>query len=329
MPTPDVSIVIPTRNRRGLLGRAIGTVLAQQDVDVEIIVADEASSDGTSDFVRALQDPRVILIRHDTPKGVAAARNAGIARARAAWIAFLDDDDVWAPNKLALQLEAARNGASWVCTGAVVVDGGLHIHGCWRLPAEPDMIRVLSYNCVPGGGSGPMVRTALAREMGGFDTRLAILADWEMWIRLFLRAMPAFVDRPLVGYVRHAGSMSHADDGFRAELEWIVQKHEGARSVRGVRVHRDRWLKWAAAGQLRAGKRREALQIYADLICRYHDPKSIVRAMLAALSPRLLVGIWHWNAYREMPAEWRAYAENWLAPLKVQPRPLRARASAA
>jgi len=51
------------------------------------------------------------------------------------------------------------------------------------------------------------------------------------------------------------------DEGFAAELEWIVQKHDGATSVRGVRVHRDRWLKWAAAGQLRAGKRREALQI--------------------------------------------------------------------
>ena len=119
------------------------------------------------------------------------------------------------------------------------------------------------------------------------------------------------------------------DEGFAAELEWIVQKHDGARSVRGVRVHRDRCLKWAAAGQLRAGKRREALQIYANPIYRYHDPKSIVRAMLAALSPRLLVGIWRWNAYREMPAEWRGYAENWLAPLKVQPRPLRDRASAA
>jgi glycosyltransferase involved in cell wall biosynthesis len=316
MATPEVSVVIPTRNRRMLLARGLGTVIGQRGVDLEVFVIDEGSSDGTAEFVGGLHDSRVTLIRHQTPKGVAEARNAGIARARAPWVAFLDDDDFWAPNKLALQLEAARSGAKWVCAGAVIVDVGLNILGAWQVPSEPDMALLLSYNCVPGGGSGPMVRTALAREVGGFDSRLSILADWDMWIRLLLQSMPASVNRPLVGYLRHSESMSHVDRGFRGELQWIVDKHEGARRSRGVWVHRDRWLKWAAAGKLRAGNRREALQIYAHLIYRYHDPKSIARAILAGLFPSLLVRCWNLNMRRRMPPVWRAHAENWLAPLK-------------
>jgi glycosyltransferase involved in cell wall biosynthesis len=317
MVIPDVSVVIPTRNRKELFARALGTVLGQRDVEVEVIVVDDGSSDGTAEIVRALDDRRVTLLRHETPKGVSEARNAGIARARAPWVAFLDDDDFWAPTKLAQQIEAARGGASWVCVDAVVVDVGLSVLGCWRLPAERDLVQLLSYNCVPGGGSGPMARTELVRELGGFDPKLAILADWEMWIRLFLRGMPASVNRPLVGYLRHNGSMSHVDEGFAAEIEWIVDKHASARRARGVEVHRYRWQLWAAAGRLRAGNRRGALKIYLELIRRHHDVKSILRAAMAAAVPGLLLCVWSLNLRRRAPLESLAYAETWLAPLRA------------
>jgi glycosyltransferase involved in cell wall biosynthesis len=319
-PIPDVSVVIPTRNRRALVARALATALGQRGVDVEVTVVDEGSSDDTAAFVSALADPRVTLVRHEMPKGVSEARNVGLSRARAPWVAFLDDDDVWAPDKLALQLDAARTGASWSCGGAVLVDLGLEILASWKFPCAPAAIPLLSYNCVPGGGSGPIVRTDLARRVGGFDTRLAILADWEMWIRLFLESPPAYADRPIIGYSRHNGSMSHLDDGFSAELDWIEEKHAGACRERGTSVYRDRWLTWAAASQMRAGKRQEALRIYLHLIRRYHDGKSVARALLAAFFPSLLVGCWRRNLRRRIPAEWRAYAEEWLAPLKATPR---------
>src|SRR2546421_10333643 len=116
MPTPEISVVIPTRNRRALVSRALTTVLGQRNVDIEVFVVDEGSSDGTAELVRSLADSRVTVVRHETPKGVANARNAGLARARAPWVAFLDDDDVWAPDKLALQRDAAT-GARWACGG--------------------------------------------------------------------------------------------------------------------------------------------------------------------------------------------------------------------
>jgi glycosyltransferase involved in cell wall biosynthesis len=269
------------------------------------------------------------LIHHETPKGVAVARNAGLARARASWVAFLDDDDLWAPTKLARQLEAAVAGVNWVCVGAMVVDVGLNVVSCTRLPPESDVARLLSYNCIPGGGSGPMVRTAVAREVGGFDPQLAILADWDMWIRLFLHSAPAYVDRPLMAYLRHYSSMSHRNDGFSAELERMVGKYGEARRTLGIEVERDRWLKWVAAMQVRLGHRREAVQIYLHLIHRYHDGKSIARAALTSLLPGLVVRYWRWHLRRMVPAEWYGDAQRWLAPIRANEPLRRATASAA
>ena len=109
----DVSVVVPTRNRSALLALTLHSVFRQQDVDLEVIVVDDASADDTAAVLRTIADPRLRLIRHETSQGVSAARNRGAAQARGEWIAFLDDDDLWAPAKLALQLRAARaSGAS-------------------------------------------------------------------------------------------------------------------------------------------------------------------------------------------------------------------------
>src|SRR5688572_3616095 len=105
---PDVSVVIPTRNRWELLSTgALPSALAQEGVEVEVHVIDEGSSDATSQELERLNEPRVHVIRHDRPHGVAQARNAGIAAARGQWVAFLDDDDIWAPQKLRRQIDTA------------------------------------------------------------------------------------------------------------------------------------------------------------------------------------------------------------------------------
>jgi glycosyltransferase involved in cell wall biosynthesis len=317
MATPAVSVVIPTRNRLALLARALGTVLAQREVDVEVFVVDEASDDGTADFVRGLADPLITLIHHDRPKGVAGARNAGLARAQAAWVAFLDDDDLWAPTKLALQLDAvARAGARWVCAGEVIVDEALRIVSGKPPPCGHDLPQLLSYNTIPGGGSGAMVSTELARSIGGFDTALSILADWDMWIRLWLKAQPAFVMQPVVGYLRHQGSMSLLNHGFICELERIIAKHEKCRRPWAVNVDRLRWMRWVAQMHVRSGNRSKAVQGYLHLALQYRDGKSLGRALLGALSPGLMVSLWRRRSLRQLPADWHEQAETWLAPLR-------------
>ena len=119
-PATRVSVVIPTRNRCSLLARALECVQRQRGVEVEAVVVDDGSEDGTSEYLKRVSGVELAVVRHKRPRGVATARNAGVERASASWVAFLDDDDLWAPDKLARQVAAldARAGA------------GLVHHGC-------------------------------------------------------------------------------------------------------------------------------------------------------------------------------------------------------
>src|SRR5688500_17265462 len=124
----DISVVVPTRNRSALLSTTLRSVLTQRGVDFEVLVVDEASTDDTLQVVDRFRDPRIRVIRHATAQGVSAARNRGVAEARGVWIAFLDDDDLWAPAKLALQLRAARESeAPWSYVGEVTFN--VHYRG--------------------------------------------------------------------------------------------------------------------------------------------------------------------------------------------------------
>src|SRR4051794_9011163 len=105
---PEVSVVIPTRDRRHLLETTLAAALNQREVDYEVIVVDDGSGDGTATELAAIGDPRLRVLRNGASQGVSAARNRAIAEARAPWIAFLDDDDVWSPELLRRQLETVR-----------------------------------------------------------------------------------------------------------------------------------------------------------------------------------------------------------------------------
>src|SRR5579863_5806919 len=103
--TPEVSVIIPTYNRRAMVREAVSSVLAQRDANFELIVVDDGSSDGTSEMLADLKDVKVARTEH---RGPAAARNRGVEVARAPLIAFLDSDDLWAPDKLRRQLAFMR-----------------------------------------------------------------------------------------------------------------------------------------------------------------------------------------------------------------------------
>jgi glycosyltransferase involved in cell wall biosynthesis len=109
MTEPEVSVVIPTRNRWPMLStHALPSALAQEDVDLEIVVVDDASGDGTAARVAELGDPRVRVVRNETNRRLPASRNVGAEEARGTWLAFLDDDDLWSPRKLRAQLDVAQ-----------------------------------------------------------------------------------------------------------------------------------------------------------------------------------------------------------------------------
>jgi len=255
-----VTVVIPTHNRRHLLPRTLNSVLQQHGVDVEVIVVDDGSSDGTAEAVTALDVSNVRLVRHEQSKGVAAARNAGLELARTPWIAFVDDDDIWAPDKLRAQLAeiTANPSAAWSCVGAVHLDPELNVL-FYDPPADSGDVSSLLMcgNGVPGGGSGVLTSTDLARQVGAFDEAMSILADWDFYLRLSLRSSVAAVTRPLLGYYIHLDSMYHDPRGIISEFKYLEEKYAPWPDVR-LRIDYPTWYLRFVRMETRKGNGRAA-----------------------------------------------------------------------
>jgi glycosyltransferase involved in cell wall biosynthesis len=254
---PDVSVIVPTRDRSSLLRSTLRSVLWQEDVSLEVIVVDDGSTDDTPAVVSSFGDARVRYLRHDRPHGVSVARNRGAEAARARWLGFVDDDDVWAPGKLAAQLAVAGStGRGWVYTGSAnvtlddVVIGGAP-------PPPPDVVaqRLPRANAVPGGCSGVVLDAALLGGRPPFDPGYRHFADWDLWIRLARTGAPAAVRRPYVGYRVHAANASHDTDGMLAELDVIERRYGGP-------VDRLTFLRHVARVARRGGRRRQAFGYY-------------------------------------------------------------------
>jgi glycosyltransferase involved in cell wall biosynthesis len=275
----DISVVIPTRDRRDLLRFAILSVLSQQRVEIEVIVVDDASTDDTADMVSSLADGRLRVVRQTSPGGVSAARNRGLAEASGGWVAFLDDDDLWAPHKLALQLEAAtRSNRTWAYAGDVNVDNDLRVLTAFAPPTPGQVMdRLPRYNPVPSGASNVLVRADALAEAGPFDSGLRRTEDWDMWIRVARTGPPAFVPRPLVAYRFHSANIAGETIAIVEEADKLAARH-------GIRVDRAAMQRRAAWISLRAGDRRRAVRHYARAVAM-GDIRSAARAAVALAHP--------------------------------------------
>ena len=165
---PRVSVVVPTHNRSRLLALTLRSILWQRGVEFEVIVVDDGSSDDPAAVVAGFGDDRLRVVRHARPLGVSAARNRGIAEARGDWVGFCDDDDLWSPDKLHQQLQAAAaTGSEWVYGGAVFIDGLQQIHGGAPPPPPQTLMELLvRWSPVPGGCSNVIVAYRALREVG-------------------------------------------------------------------------------------------------------------------------------------------------------------------
>jgi len=236
---PLVSVVIPVYNRAHLIGRAVSSALTQTYRNLEIVVVDDASTDDLAVALAKLANPRLHCVTHPRNRGAAAARNTGIAAAKGEFIAFLDSDDVWLPDKLTHQVAAMRGQPPEVA-GQVC---GYH---CLKIGDRPRVItpdwdprsfrRSQLFGCTCGPGTTLLCWRDVFTVIGPFDEELRRLEDWDWLLRLSekgyrLLASPTVLARVEVGSSVSSGSVAAAVQRIR-ERHHLAVTREGAVSRR-------------------------------------------------------------------------------------------------
>ncbi len=221
----DVSVIIPTFNYGHFLPRAIDSALAQQGVDTEIIVVDDGSTDHT-ERVLASYDEKIRVFRQKN-KGAPAARNLGLREARGEFVLFLDADDWLLPDALSSRVTLLRRNPDlgWAYSTFTCYDEqgreqkpkkGRPVFACQRQRQGRIGRYLLLGELIPI--CCVVVRRELALSVGGFDTDLAVLQDYEFWLRIADRAPAGFIDQCHVAILAHGGSLSRSSKDNYATL---------------------------------------------------------------------------------------------------------------
>lgn len=205
-PAPRVTVIIPTHDRLAMLREAVRSVREQTFTDWELIVVDDASTDDTWDWLS--RQVNLQAVRLSDQRGPAAARNAGAAEARGRYLAFLDSDDLFAPDKLARQLELLEtNPGMALC----------HCDELWlrhgkelrQLPKHEKRGGLIFEHCLPLcriSPSAAVIRHEVFLDLRGFDEELEVAEDYELWLRLTALHPVGFIPEPLT--IKRGG---HAD----------------------------------------------------------------------------------------------------------------------
>lgn len=206
---PEVSVIIPAYNAGRYVGAAIQSVLAQTHRDFEILVVDDGSEDDTAAVVEAFGAP-VRLLRQANA-GVSEARNHGLRVATGRYVAFLDADDTWFPEKLERQVSTllVHEGFRACYSAFLAVDDQLSPLGVRRSSRRASVVEdLLLRGNVVGSICTVLVERELFDAVGGFDPALSQCADWDMWVRLGTLTDFHYLDEPLVTYRQHDTNMS-------------------------------------------------------------------------------------------------------------------------
>ena len=288
---PLISVIIPTYNRKTVLPRAIDSVLAQKDVDLELIIADDGSTDDTERVIRVARDsslgtcknekpervpsPESRFFRQEKNRGPAAARNLGIKQAKGEWIAFLDSDDEWKPGKLKAQLEFFEKNPDYlICqTEEIWIRNGKRVN---PMKKHKKYGGCIFEKCLPlcvVSPSAVMIHRKLFDEIGLFDESLPACEDYDLWLRIAAKYPVGLIEKPyIIKYGGHADQRSRefpAMDRFRIQSLAKILKEGILTSEQSVAARKtlEEKSKIYIEGALKRGKEKEADEI-SSLISR-------------------------------------------------------------
>ena len=230
MSPPLVSVVLAARDARATIGQAIASVLGQTLGDLELVVVDDGSVDGTGDLLGGVEDPRLRIVRNDEALGLAGALNVGLGEARGRYVARLDADDVARPpwlERLAARMAAAP-AAAVVGTGAIDFGDDGRVGRVHRMPSGARAVRWAALFSSPFFHPTVMVdRRVLDAHGLRYDTSFDESEDYDLWSRLLAVADGDNLRQPLVLYRRHAAQASTR----RADLQRACQRRVALRQI--------------------------------------------------------------------------------------------------
>lgn len=222
---PLVSAIVPVYNGEKYLGDTINSILAQTYTNLECIVVNDGSTDGTATICRSFGE-RIRYVEKENG-GVSSARNAGAREAGGEYVAFLDADDKWLPDKIERQVAVLAPSAAALClTGVLFIDGEDRVIGSDGVPDKDRLVRNI---LTLGRETGFIATTGLLRasklvEMLGFDERLSTSADGDLVLRIAVRNEILALDQPLAMYRHHTGQMHHDLDALSRDSEITIDK---------------------------------------------------------------------------------------------------------
>ena len=210
-----ISVIIPTYNRKHTLQRAIDSVLSQTFKPYEIIIVDDGSKDGTKEWL--LQNYPSVQYIHQPNNGVSSARNKGIQISQGSWIALLDSDDEWMPEKLEYQsrfLEVNRD-SSFCHTNEIWIRNGVRVNQMKKHKKYGGDIFKHCLDICRISPSSSIINKNVFEEVGAFDESLTVCEDYELWLRVTAKFNILFLDEPLIKkYGGHLDQLSRVPEGI-------------------------------------------------------------------------------------------------------------------
>ena len=222
-----ISVIIPTYNRKKTLARAIQSVINQSLSPYEILVIDDGSNDGTQEWVK--ENFQNIKYIHQNNHGVSSARNIGIENAYGDWVAFLDSDDEWLPNKLFEQVKSIQSNPKikFFHTNEIWIRNGVRVNQMKKHKKYGGHIFEKCLDICRVSPSSVLIQKEVFDNIGVFDESLRVCEDYDLWLRITSKYPVVFLDVPLIyKYGGHADQLSKVNDGIESyriqSLEKII-----------------------------------------------------------------------------------------------------------
>jgi glycosyltransferase involved in cell wall biosynthesis len=276
-----VSVVIPAYNCARYIEAAVQSALAQTHQNLEVVAIDDGSKDETLRVLESVADARLRVISQPNA-GVSVARNNGVAQSSGDYLAFLDADDEWLPQKLEKQLTAMQSeNAQWSYTSLQLINDAGDELEIQHSPRVGDLLEDLMLRGnVVSTPSSVVVERKLWNQSGGFDPDLSHSADWDLWIRLARLSPATYVREPLVRYRWHETNMSRnarllESDTLRCLNKAFEQENSALKNARYKALARQ-WMVIAGC-YFQAGEKKDFARCAREAVCL--DPRQGARLL--------------------------------------------------